>query len=391
MMAIADALIAAWIGTALVATYAVIRYRLSVRSLSPIADPPPAAIIVAIKGTSAGLPDFLDALLGQIYPRYRLVFAVEAQSDPAFAALEPIARDANGRIQLVVAGETSGPVQKVHNMLAALATLQSQDRVVVFADADIVPPADWLQQLVRPIALHRARVTSGYRWQIPADRRWASRIVALADMSVATAARDSRWNLCWGGSTAIERELLDSLDLPTLWSRAGTDDLTLTKALRTAGIPVHGTLRVLVPSPVCYSWRGAFSFGRRQYMLVRCYAPRHWLLAGWTLCVPVAGATVAAVAASADSLGATLALGGAIMLRLLRHRVRVSIARQTFSPEIVAALKPSLQFGWWGWPLAHAVHTAAFVASLCGREFCWANIRYRLRRDGKVVILSRSK
>jgi hypothetical protein len=126
-------------------------------------------------------------------------------------------------------------------------------------------------------------------------------------------------------------------------------------------------------------------------MLARCYAPRHWLLAGWTLCVPVVGATIAAAAASADNLGAALALGGAIMLRLLRHRVRVSIARRTFSPEIVAALKPSLQFGWWGWPLVHAVHTAAFVASLCGREFCWANIRYRLRRDGKVVILSRSR
>jgi hypothetical protein len=105
----------------------------------------------------------------------------------------------------------------------------------------------------------------------------------------------------------------------------------------------------------------------------------------------VAGATIAAAAASADSLGAALALGGAIMLRLLRHRVRVSIARQTLSPEIVSALKPSLQFGWWGWPLAHAVHTAAFVASLCGREFCWANIRYRLRRDGKVAILSWSR
>ena len=189
MMAIADALIAAWIGTALVATYGVIRYRLSVRSLSPIADPPPAAIIVAIKGVSVGLPDFFDALHRQIYPRYRIVFVVEAQSDPAFAALEPIARCAGGRIQLVIAGETSGPVQKVHNMLAALATLQPQDRVVVFADADMVPPADWLQQLVRPIALRRARVTSGYRWQIPADSRLASRIVALADVSIATAAR----------------------------------------------------------------------------------------------------------------------------------------------------------------------------------------------------------
>jgi hypothetical protein len=196
--------------------------------------------------------------------------------------------------------------------------------------------------------------------------------------------------LCWGGSTAIERSGLDGLDLPTRWARVASDDLALTKALRMAGIPVHSTTRVLVPSPASYSWSSAFSFGRRQYLLVRYYAPRHWLLAGWTLCVPAIGATVAAYAAGAGSLAAALSLGGAIMLHLLRHRMRFSIARRTFSLEIVAAIEPSLRFGWWGWPLVHAVHTIAFLGSLYGREFCWAGIRYRLRHDREVEILGRS-
>jgi hypothetical protein len=74
--------------------------------------------------------------------------------------------------------------------------------------------------------------------------------------------------LCWGGSTAIERSGLDGLDL------------ALTKALRMAGIPVHSTTRVLVPSSVLYLWSSVFSFGGRQYLLLRYYAPRHWLLAG---------------------------------------------------------------------------------------------------------------
>lgn len=389
MMAITEAVIAAWLSTALLATLGVIRYWLSVRTLSPVADPPSVAIIVAVKGAGARLPDFVDALLRQIYPSFRVVMAVESRSDPAFAALKPLAHDSGGRIELVIAGEASQCAQKVHNLLAALATLQPQDRAVVFADADILPSADWLQQLIRPIALRRARVTSGYRWQIPADRKLASRIVALADMSIATAARDSRWNLCWGGSTAIERGLLDALDLPNRWARVASDDLTLTKALRMAGIPVHSTARALVPSPVSYSWSSVFSFGRRQYLLVRYYAPRHWLLAGWTLCVPVVAAAIAAGAAGGGSLGAALCLGGAIMLHLLRHRVRLSIARRTFSPEIVSAIEPNMRFGWWGWPLVHAVHTAAFLGSLCGREFCWAGIRYRLRHDGEVVILGR--
>jgi hypothetical protein len=39
----------------------------------------------------------------------------------------------------VIAGPASMRGQKVQNLLAALATLTPQDRVVVFADADIVP------------------------------------------------------------------------------------------------------------------------------------------------------------------------------------------------------------------------------------------------------------
>ena len=149
---------------------------------------PSAAIIVAIKGAGPWLADFLDALLGQIYPSYRIVFAVEARSNPAFARLEPL-RDSGGQIELVIAGEASGRAQKVHNLLAAARHFTAAGLVVVFADADIVPPTDWLQQLIRLIALHRARVTSGYRWQIPVNRRLPSWIVALADMSIATAAR----------------------------------------------------------------------------------------------------------------------------------------------------------------------------------------------------------
>jgi hypothetical protein len=102
----------AWISTALLATFGVICYRLSVRTLSPVADPPSAAIIVAIKGAGASLADFLDALLGQIYPRYRIVFAVEARSDPAFAALEPLVRDSGVQIELVIAGEASERPQR---------------------------------------------------------------------------------------------------------------------------------------------------------------------------------------------------------------------------------------------------------------------------------------
>jgi ceramide glucosyltransferase len=389
MIAIAHAIVAAWLFTALLASVGVIAYRRSLRPLAPAKNPPAVAILIAIKGASASLSRFLTALLGQDYPCYRVIFSVENRSDPAFAALEPLVRELKGRVELLVAGEATGCAQKVHNLLAALGALRPEDVVVVFADADILPAADWLHQLVRPIAIGRAQVSSGYRWQIPIDRGLASLALALADMSIATAPRYRRWNLCWGGSTAIARAVLDRLDLPVGWARVASDDGALTKALRSTSIPIHGPVRALVPSPASYSWRSLFAFGRRQYLLLRTYAPQHWLLAGWTLCVPVAGAGIAISAAYVGSTTAALCLASAIVLRLLRHNLRLSIAREALPPEFASASAASLALGYVGWPFVHIVHTAAFLGSLLGHEFSWAGIRYRLQRTGDVVILDR--
>ncbi len=390
MTGFAVTIIAAWLLTALLASAGVIDYRRTLRRAAPAVDCPPVAILVAVKGAGEELSRFLAALLAQDYPCYRVVFAVEAAIDPAFATLELLRSGQNDRIELIVAGEAIGCAQKAQNLLAALDALRATDRVVVFADADIEPPADWLRQLVRPIALGRAAVSSGYRWQVAKDSGLPSRVAALADMSVATAARDLRWNLCWGGSTAIERRVLDRLDLPQRWARVASDDLGMTQALRRAGIPIHGAVRVLVPSRSSYSWRSLFAFGRRQYLMLRFYAPRHWLLAAWTLCIPVVGAMLAVAAACTGSLAAALCVGAAILLHLLRHGVRLSIARRVLPIEIAAAARPVFGFGWWGWPLVHIVHTGAFLGSLWGREFEWSGIRYRLCRPEEVVILDRS-
>jgi hypothetical protein len=388
MTGFAITIVAAWLLTAAVASAGVIDYCRRLRRVAPATDWPAAVVLVAVKGAGARLSRFLVALLAQDYPHYRVVFAVESATDPAFAVLEPLASSRGDRIELIVAGNAIGRAQKVQNLRAALGALRATDRVVVFADADVEPAAGWLRALVRPIALGRA-VSSGYRWQVPEDLRLPSMVAALADMSIATAGRDRRLNLCWGGSTAIERRLLDRLDLPRQWAGVATEDLVLTRALRRARVPIYAAAQVLVPSPSSYSWQSLLAFGRRQYMLVRFYAPRHWLLAGWTLCVPVIGAVLAIAAACTGSHAAPLCLGAVILLRVLRHGLRLSIARRVLPREIAETAAPVFRFGWWAWPLVHIVHTAVFLGSLWGREFEWAGIRYRVWRPEEVAILSR--
>jgi hypothetical protein len=78
--------------------------------------------------------------------------------------------------------------------------------------------------------------------------------------------------------------------------------------------------------------------------------------------VPVAGAGITISAACVGSTTAALCLASAIVLRLLRHNLRLSIAREALPPEFASASAASLALGYVGWPFVHIVHTAAFLA-----------------------------
>ncbi len=381
------AVLAAWLFTDLVATYSVIHYRRGLGPLPPARDAPKTVILVAIKGVSGTTPSFLERLARQHYAAYRLVFALESADDPVLPLIESLKRDIAGRIELgvVIAGSATMRAQKVHSLLAALSTLREEDRVVVFADADILPGEDWLTQLIRPIANREVAASTGYRWLLPTDSRWASLTAAAADLSIATAARSWRWNLCWGGSTAVERSALDRIDLPAVWDRAASDDLTLTAALRTRGLKINAPVHVLVPSPVAYRWSGLFSFARRQYLMVHTYALRHWLLAGWALGLP-AVAAVTAVKAILDARWWALAvLVVSVALLQIRLQARRGIADVLLPHAEIAAARRAIRFARWAWPLIHLLHLGVFLASAGARRFTWAGIDYRLDSAAVVV------
>jgi ceramide glucosyltransferase len=373
-------LLLGWLLTDALATYGVLHHRRAFVPVEPLFSGPRTAVLIAVKGVSRSLPQFLNALRAQRFDSFRLIFALESASDEAFAPLSRFQDELRDRIpvDVIIAGISSQRTQKVHNLLAALGALRVEDRIVVFADADIVPGPTWLSQLVRPVASGETAASCGYRWQLPADQAWPSLIVAAADMSVATAARSRMWNLCWGGSVALDRAALDQLDLNRVWSRAASDDLTLTRALRQRNLRIYVPPFVLVPSPVKHSWTSVLQFIRRQYLLTRIYAPRHWLLAGWTLCVPALGAAITIGLLWQRQWWALSFLLASALLLQLRLLVRHSIARLVLSPPDLEIANSTIRFAGICWPLIHLVHLAGFLSSAFGRRFSWAGRRYRL-------------
>ena len=133
-----------------------------------------------------------------------------------------------------------------------------------------------------------------------------------------------------------------------------------------------------VPSPVAHTWASSFSFAHRQYLLVRTYAPGHWLFAGWTLCVPALAAGTAIVATLQGSWWAGACLLCSVALLQIRLSIRRGLALSLLPASALPAAEATIAFARWAWPLIHAAHCVAFFSSGVGRGFRWAGIDYRL-------------
>src|SRR5438128_1692998 len=100
---------------------------------------PKTAVIVPCKGLEPDFEENIIAYLAQDYRHYELIFVTESEDDPAHLALKRILHDSDRSAWLITAGEARNRGQKVHNLCAALDTLEAVDRnteVLVFADSD---------------------------------------------------------------------------------------------------------------------------------------------------------------------------------------------------------------------------------------------------------------
>ena len=115
--------------------------------------------------------------------------------------------------------------------------------------------------------------------------------VAAANASVVTVPRlPSIINHCWGGTMAMRRTTLESIDIRRYWAGAISDDAQMTRAFKEAGCEVYSPRQNLLLSPVAMSWSEALSFGRRQYRILLLHDRVIWTLAALGTIVPIAAA-----------------------------------------------------------------------------------------------------
>jgi ceramide glucosyltransferase len=240
---------------------------------------PFATVIAPCKGLDEGLTENLNSLLVQDYPSYEVIFVVDDPSDAAAAVIEEIVCRAFGNAKLVVAPKAAASSQKVENLREAVLHADKRSRVFVFVDSDVRPGRDWLRSLVAPLADKTVGAATGYRWFISKDSTLAAELRVAWNASIASALGPNKsWNFCWGGSTAVRRDVFDRLNIRKRWHGTLSDDFAVTRAMRKAGLPIHFVPRAMVPSMGRCSAAGLFEFTNRQMKITRVYAQKLWLM-----------------------------------------------------------------------------------------------------------------
>ncbi|WP_245276371.1 glycosyltransferase [Methylocapsa aurea] len=351
---------------------------------------PRVAVVVPIKNASPLTTEFLRRLRSQAYPDYRIIAAVETESDPAFAVLSEAAETSGAIVFTVVAGPVERGGQKVWNLLAALPAIKADDEIIVFTDADTLPTPEWLARIVSALTDAGYDAVTGYRWMIPIDGRLSSAIVAAANASIVTLPRiPAIINLCWGGTTALRRETLERIGIADYWRGAISDDLQMTRALGAAGCAIFSPRQSLLLSPIAMDWKEAFAFGQRQYRLILMHVPSLWVFAALVTLVPVAAALLSLILAFQGQIPAIAALAVSTALGELRFRYRRRIFRSLWRETDAASLagywraERLLRPVWW------CFHLACVFAALGSRHIHWAGIDYQVRGPQDVEVLWR--
>ncbi len=260
------------------------RYRAYVRreTARTLAEFEPFVSVVApARGIDEGLRENIRALIHQNYPFYEILFVSDRADDPCLKIIEQVkeAYGASGRVRarVIVSGPATDCGQKVHNLRVASGQISPKCEVLVFVDTDARPDADWLRQLVAPLADETLGAATGYRWFVPDKGGAASRVRSVWNASVASALGANRdKNFCWGGSTAIRRSNFEQLNISDRWRGSVSDDFTLTHVLQEAKLPIYYSANCLVPSVGDCDFHELLEFSTRQIKITRAYAPHLW-------------------------------------------------------------------------------------------------------------------
>ena len=354
---------------------------------------PFATIFVPCRGLDQGMLDNLDALLGQDYSEYEVVFIVDDENDEAKNVIEAAWREAQRQVKFVVAPKATDSSQKVTNLREGVEYADERSEVFVFADSDARPSRSWLRELVAPLVDESVGAATGYRWFISRQPSFASEMRNMWNASIASSlGADRNSNFCWGGATAMRRDIFERLDLRERWRGTVSDDFMIMRVAHEAGLGIQFVPQALTPSIEDCSLRHLLEFTNRQMKLTRVYAPKFWAMSlmGSTLFNVVMIASLLIVIFSPRNdlpvLIAIAVLATVTLCSVGKSWLRLKAVRLAL-PEHDRELRrqrfPQLTL----WALTPALFLTNCIAALMSRRLTWRGTTYEMLSHRETRVL----
>ena len=355
---------------------------------------PFVTIFAPCRGVDDGMIENLDALLAQDYPEFEVVFIVDEESDDAARVIEEAWREARRQVKLVVAPNATDSSQKVTNLRDGIAYADQSSAVFVFVDSDARPTKQWLQSLVCPLIDDNVGATTGYRWFISKHETIPSELRNVWNASIASALGPNRQsNFCWGGSSAIRREIFERLVIGEKWKGTLSDDFTMTRTLNKAGLDIHFVPRALTPTVEDCSLGELFEFTTRQMKITRVYAPHWWLMSfvgsglfvfvmatSFLIMIFASRNNLTVAAAMLTILAVTVFSAGKSWLRMKA----VQLVLGQYSGKLRRQMLPQLTL----WSIIPAIFLYNCIAAAVSRRVTWRGTTYEMISPTETRIVS---
>jgi ceramide glucosyltransferase len=358
------------------------RFRaLKKRPLGQVGKYPPATLLKPLCGLEARLEANLESFFRQDYPRFEIVFGVRDKYDPALAVVHRISRRyPDVPIAIVLSGEPDRPNAKVCSLQKMVAAAKSD--YLVISDSDVHVNPNYLKEVVRPLLDPQVGLVTCLYRGVPSGGIW-SRLEALGmsvEMTSGVLVADllEGMKFALGPTMAIRRDVLDAVGGMGVLADYCADDYVLGKKVAEIGRTVVLSFHVIDHVVINDNWKPSILHQVRWMRSTRFSRPAGHIGSGLTFAMPFGLLGFVAGVALHHGAWAAALLGAALV-----NRVVMSIVTGWGVVGDDLALRDC-----WLYPVRDLMGFCFWIASFLGTTIVWRNQRYRLEKEGRMVLLA---
>jgi len=232
---------------------------------------PKTMVLLPLRGADPSLSESLERVLTQDYPNYHVQFILDSADDPALPYVEAALKKWERQpAEIIIMDEIFSTCSLKNSALyQGVRSLDPSFDAVVILDADTNPPSGWLQELVAPLADPQFPAATALRWYIPDQPNPGSLVRYL--WNAAAVVQQELYQIPWGGSLALRRDLFTKSDLLEQWKHSLSTDTVVKNAVRHAKGNVAVVLSLFLVNRETCSLRAFHHWVKRQVFVCKLY------------------------------------------------------------------------------------------------------------------------